>query len=172
MEDGKNRRKAFKVCREGRREHDDIGRDPTLPFNTLLPTALESPSEYARDAIATAAKARQIAHRHLSGSQARRSLFMIAIIVMYSSLPATSYSFGLLHGVWAYRKNCSPSTLALTALSDSSVMSLVKQLQPMLPRCPRHLILSTWLVSSHNMWPLSRKPRVGTFAAGGYVTVP
>lgn len=49
-----------------------FGRDPTLPFDTLLPTTLESPSQYARDAIATAAQARQIAHRRLSESQARQ----------------------------------------------------------------------------------------------------
>lgn len=96
-----------------------------------------------------------------------RSLFMTTVTVMSSSLPATSSSFGLLHGVWVSRKNCSPGTLALTASSDSSVTSHMKWLQPMLPRRRRHLISSTWVVSSHIMRPPSRRRRVGAFAAGG-----
>lgn len=47
------------------------GRDPTLPFDTLLPSAVQSPSTgYARDAIALAAQAREVARHRLTVSQA------------------------------------------------------------------------------------------------------
>lgn len=46
------------------------GRDPTLPLDTLLPATTSPPSEYARDAIARADHARQIARSRLSASQA------------------------------------------------------------------------------------------------------
>lgn len=48
------------------------GRDPILPFDTVLPIAQDSTSEYARDVIATAEQARQIAHHRLSISQSKQ----------------------------------------------------------------------------------------------------
>lgn len=47
------------------------GREPTLPFDTLLP-AVSHTSEYARDVISRALEAREIARRRLSDSQERQ----------------------------------------------------------------------------------------------------
>uniref|UniRef100_L7LYP4 RNA-directed DNA polymerase n=1 Tax=Rhipicephalus pulchellus TaxID=72859 RepID=L7LYP4_RHIPC len=46
-----------------------FGREPTLPLDTFLPAAAQSTSEYARDAIARADHARQLAHSRLTASQ-------------------------------------------------------------------------------------------------------
>uniref|UniRef100_A0A6G5A9C4 Putative tick transposon n=1 Tax=Rhipicephalus microplus TaxID=6941 RepID=A0A6G5A9C4_RHIMP len=46
-----------------------FGRDPALPFDTLLPAALNDKSQYARDAIMKAQAARQVARRRLLDSQ-------------------------------------------------------------------------------------------------------
>lgn len=48
------------------------GRDPTLPFDTLVPNPADLSTAYARRAISTAEKARQIAHQRLSDSQLRQ----------------------------------------------------------------------------------------------------
>lgn len=47
-----------------------FGREPTLPLDTLLPDVTAPPSEYARDAIARADHARQVARSRLCASQA------------------------------------------------------------------------------------------------------
>lgn len=51
-----------------------FGREPSLPLDTLVPSApsISDTSEYARDAIARADLARQIARARLSASQSRQ----------------------------------------------------------------------------------------------------
>lgn len=48
------------------------GREPTLHFETLLSTTLDSPTQYVRDVITTATQSRQIARLRLSASQTRQ----------------------------------------------------------------------------------------------------
>ncbi|XP_070387409.1 uncharacterized protein [Dermacentor albipictus] len=49
-----------------------FGREPSLPFETLLSTILDSPTAYTQDVIATAIQAHQIARIRLSASQTRQ----------------------------------------------------------------------------------------------------
>uniref|UniRef100_L7LV95 RNA-directed DNA polymerase n=1 Tax=Rhipicephalus pulchellus TaxID=72859 RepID=L7LV95_RHIPC len=48
------------------------GREPTLPFDTLLPPIFDTTSEYARDAIGRAAEAREVARLRLNTSQEKQ----------------------------------------------------------------------------------------------------
>lgn len=46
-----------------------FGRHPTLPFDTIFPTAVDFTTEYTRDAITRARKAREVARQRLLASQ-------------------------------------------------------------------------------------------------------
>lgn len=50
-------------------------RNPTLPFDALIPAILDSSSEYARDTIFRAVEARQITRLRLTASQDKQRLF-------------------------------------------------------------------------------------------------
>lgn len=93
------------------------GREPTLPLDTTIPLAATSATEYARDAIALADHARQIARTRLNASQtAQRHHYDVRHRDATSRL-ATSYSFGHLLAMWDFPRSSFLSTQGLTACS-------------------------------------------------------
>lgn len=92
-----------------------FGREPTLPLDTVLPESGPLTTEYARDAVAHAAVARQVARTRISTAQeTQKSRYDQHHRDVYFS-PGTLVLLWTHHATSAYLKNCCAASQALTA---------------------------------------------------------
>lgn len=90
-----------------------FGREPTLPFYTMLPNYAELTTEYAGKAIAHADLARRIARTSFSASEHRRHFGMLSVNAQHTKLRNLEFSCGLLVALKSLRISCPASRVLI-----------------------------------------------------------